>query len=181
MFNLPKEFVMSYILLKLAEEGQLPELEEMFTKGTKELFLVGGEYESRWTPLNPSQKDFLCGIILLRGIKAGKEDLIKFAKEHGAVIDNELLCVLAGERDEKLFREVISQVREEKIDWKTIMSNVFASGDGLHFFQFLIDNYLGDKWEKFLPEEEDIYEDARAYITLLKRFNKLLLDKVPKP
>lgn len=179
-----KEIVMSYIpsdiILKLADEGKLPELEEMFTKGTKELFLVGGEYEVRWTPLNPSDKESFCSRVLLHGMRTGKENLVKFAKDLGAKVDNDLLCMMAAERNKKLFREIATQMGEEKIDWNEVMLNVF--GDAICFFQFLIDNYLGDKWEKFLPEGEGvIYEDARVYITLLKRFSKLLLDKASEP
>lgn len=90
---------------------------EILTKGERKRFLVGGVYEDRWTPLLSDRREgpALCSFFM--GCKKGKENVVAFAKEHGAKVNNDLLCTTASMQDRKLFREIFSQMGEDYVEY----------------------------------------------------------------
>lgn len=159
-------------ILQLLDEGEFEAPREFLTKGVKTPPSEGRKGEDKWIPLEPSHKNILLRDIYLHGIQKGDEGIVTFAKECGAQVNNDYLLAVVIRRDEMLFKHLVFQMEEGKIEWKKIVTELLLDGDSLHFFQFLVDNYLGKKWEELIPEEADMRGDTCAYIRLLRRLEK---------
>lgn len=146
----------------------IEDLEEFLTKGRREDSL-SSDKERKWTPLEPAEKASYVRDIYVAGLSEKEDSLVELAKKHDVKVDNELLLHAVVRQDEELFRGLVEQLDMKEIDWKRILTALLEDAYTLHFYQHIIDTYLGDKWAEFLPNEEDICSDANAYIALLKR------------
>lgn len=158
----------------IINKGDEKEIRDLITLGSEETLMIEGKLVTKRYRLDREEKETLVRILLLRGMMNDEDNLISLARENGARFDSCTLSLACTTLNKDLLRKVLKQTDAKDVNWADAVENILETDNSLEFFQHVVDTYLGDDWEKYVPSHHILLPNTIAYLTLLKRFGKML-------